>query len=79
MPHPENHVETAVSTTDGRRLFAGLVAHFAQAMASKLNLCGSHHCFKGRTAWLAAVRSIVEPPCRSLCFLVFPMALVILW
>ena len=31
MPHPENHVETAVGCTDGRGLFAGLVAHFAQA------------------------------------------------
>src|SRR5947208_3153432 len=31
MPHPENHVEAAVGPTDGRGLFAGLVAHFAQA------------------------------------------------
>jgi len=31
MPHPENHVEAAVGCTDGRGLFAGLVAHFAQA------------------------------------------------
>ncbi len=31
MPHPENHVETALGCTDGRGLFAGLVAHFAQA------------------------------------------------
>jgi phosphoribosylformylglycinamidine synthase subunit PurQ / glutaminase len=31
MPHPENHVESAVGCTDGRGLFAGLVAHFAQA------------------------------------------------
>ena len=31
MPHPENHVETAFGCTDGRGLFAGLVAHFAQA------------------------------------------------
>jgi phosphoribosylformylglycinamidine synthase I len=31
MPHPENHVETAIGCTDGRGLFAGLVAHFAQA------------------------------------------------
>ena len=31
MPHPENHVENAVGCTDGRGLFAGLVAHFAQA------------------------------------------------
>jgi phosphoribosylformylglycinamidine synthase I len=31
MPHPENHVETAVGCTDGRGLFAGLVAYFAQA------------------------------------------------
>jgi phosphoribosylformylglycinamidine synthase I len=31
MPHPENHVESAVGGTDGRGLFAGLVAHFAQA------------------------------------------------
>src|SRR6476619_4575894 len=30
MPHPENHVENAVGCTDGRGLFAGLVAHFAQ-------------------------------------------------
>ena len=25
MPHPENHVETAIGPTDGRGLFAGLV------------------------------------------------------
>ena len=31
MPHPENHVESAVGCTDGRGLFGGLVAHFAQA------------------------------------------------
>ncbi len=31
MPHPENHVENAVGCTDGRGLFAGLVAHFVQA------------------------------------------------
>jgi phosphoribosylformylglycinamidine synthase subunit PurQ / glutaminase len=31
MPHPENHVEATVGCTDGRGLFAGLVAHFAQA------------------------------------------------
>jgi phosphoribosylformylglycinamidine synthase I len=30
MPHPENHVEASVGSTDGRGLFAGLVAHFAQ-------------------------------------------------
>jgi phosphoribosylformylglycinamidine synthase subunit PurQ / glutaminase len=31
MPHPENHVDPAVGSTDGRGLFAGLVAHFAAA------------------------------------------------
>jgi phosphoribosylformylglycinamidine synthase len=31
MPHPENHVESVIGPTDGRGLFAGLVAHFAQA------------------------------------------------
>ena len=31
MPHPENHVEPQVGSTDGRGLFAGLVAHFVQA------------------------------------------------
>ena len=31
MPHPENHVESVVGCTDGRGLFAGLIAHFAQA------------------------------------------------
>ena len=31
MPHPENHVETIMGSTDGRGLFAGLVDHFAQA------------------------------------------------
>jgi len=31
MPHPENHVEPVMGSTDGRGLFAGLVAHFAQA------------------------------------------------
>lgn len=31
MPHPENHVEEAIGSTDGRGLFAGLVTHFAQA------------------------------------------------
>jgi phosphoribosylformylglycinamidine synthase len=27
MPHPENHVEDIMGCTDGRGLFAGLVAH----------------------------------------------------
>jgi phosphoribosylformylglycinamidine synthase subunit PurQ / glutaminase len=31
MPHPENHVESAIGPTDGRGLFAGLVDHFRQA------------------------------------------------
>jgi phosphoribosylformylglycinamidine synthase len=31
MPHPENHVEPALGSTDGRGLFAGLVDHFAKA------------------------------------------------
>ena len=31
MPHPENHVEASMGCTDGRGLFAGLVAHVAQA------------------------------------------------
>jgi phosphoribosylformylglycinamidine synthase I len=31
MPHPENHVETTMGSTDGRGLFAGLVDHFVQA------------------------------------------------
>ncbi|MBV9428832.1 MAG: phosphoribosylformylglycinamidine synthase subunit PurQ, partial [Bradyrhizobiaceae bacterium] len=31
MPHPENHVETIMGSTDGRGLFAGLVDHFGQA------------------------------------------------
>jgi phosphoribosylformylglycinamidine synthase subunit PurQ / glutaminase len=31
MPHPENHVESAMGCTDGRGLFAGLVEHVAQA------------------------------------------------
>jgi len=31
MPHPENHVESVMGCTDGRGLFAGLVAHLAQA------------------------------------------------
>jgi phosphoribosylformylglycinamidine synthase subunit PurQ / glutaminase len=31
MPHPENHVESVIGSTDGRGFFAGLVAHFAQA------------------------------------------------
>ena len=31
MPHPENHVEASMGCTDGRGLFAGLVAHFKQA------------------------------------------------
>jgi phosphoribosylformylglycinamidine synthase subunit PurQ / glutaminase len=31
MPHPENHVEAAMGCTDGRGLFAGLVAHVARA------------------------------------------------
>jgi phosphoribosylformylglycinamidine synthase subunit PurQ / glutaminase len=31
MPHPENHVDPEVGSTDGRGLFAGLVAHFAAA------------------------------------------------
>jgi phosphoribosylformylglycinamidine synthase len=30
MPHPENHVEAALSSTDGRGLFAGLTEHFAR-------------------------------------------------
>ena len=31
MPHPENHVEPTMGCTDGRGLFAGLVAHVARA------------------------------------------------
>jgi phosphoribosylformylglycinamidine synthase len=31
MPHPENHVEDIMGCTDGRGLFAGLVAHLGQA------------------------------------------------
>jgi phosphoribosylformylglycinamidine synthase len=31
MPHPENHVEASMGSTDGRGLFAGLVQHLAQA------------------------------------------------
>jgi phosphoribosylformylglycinamidine synthase len=31
MPHPENHVDPSIGCTDGRGLFAGLVAHFAEA------------------------------------------------
>jgi len=31
MPHPENHVEDIMGCTDGRGLFAGLVASFKQA------------------------------------------------
>src|SRR6516164_5570591 len=31
MPHPENHVEASLGSTDGRGLFAGLVDHFKQA------------------------------------------------
>jgi phosphoribosylformylglycinamidine synthase len=31
MPHPENHVEAALGSTDGRGLFAGLVDHLAKA------------------------------------------------
>lgn len=31
MPHPENHVEDVMGCTDGRGLFAGLVAHLDQA------------------------------------------------
>jgi phosphoribosylformylglycinamidine synthase I len=31
MPHPENHVDAAIGSTDGRGLFAGLVEHLAKA------------------------------------------------
>src|SRR5499433_791086 len=31
MPHPENHVEPSMGCTDGRGLFAGLVAHLDKA------------------------------------------------
>ena len=31
MPHPENHVEASIGSTDGRGLFAGLVQHLASA------------------------------------------------
>ncbi|MBS4001953.1 MAG: phosphoribosylformylglycinamidine synthase subunit PurQ, partial [Afipia sp.] len=31
MPHPENHVEDIMGNTDGRGLFAGLVAHLESA------------------------------------------------
>jgi phosphoribosylformylglycinamidine synthase len=34
MPHPENHVEPVMGSTDGRGLFAGLVDHFAQTQAA---------------------------------------------
>jgi phosphoribosylformylglycinamidine synthase len=31
MPHPEDHIEAALGSTDGRGLFAGLVDHLEQA------------------------------------------------
>ena len=31
MPHPENHVEATMGSTDGRGLFAGLVEHLGRA------------------------------------------------
>ena len=31
MPHPENHVEASLGSTDGRGLFAGLADHFKRA------------------------------------------------
>jgi len=31
MPHPENHVEEALGSTDGRPLFQGLVEHLSRA------------------------------------------------
>ena len=31
MPHPENHVEATLGSTDGRGLLAGLSDHFARA------------------------------------------------
>ena len=31
MPHPENHVEASLGSTDGRGLFAGLAEHLAMA------------------------------------------------
>jgi phosphoribosylformylglycinamidine synthase len=31
MPHPENHVESIIGSTDGRGLFAGLVQQFGKA------------------------------------------------
>jgi phosphoribosylformylglycinamidine synthase I len=31
MPHPENHVDPSIGSTDGRGLFAGLVANFSRA------------------------------------------------
>jgi phosphoribosylformylglycinamidine synthase subunit PurQ / glutaminase len=31
MPHPENHVEATIGSTDGRGLFAGLVAQLGKA------------------------------------------------
>jgi phosphoribosylformylglycinamidine synthase I len=31
MPHPENHVEAALGSTDGRGLFQGLAKHLSQA------------------------------------------------
>ena len=31
MPHPENHVESVIGSTDGRGLFAGLVGQFGKA------------------------------------------------
>jgi phosphoribosylformylglycinamidine synthase len=31
MPHPEDHIEAALGSTDGRGLFAGIVDHLAQA------------------------------------------------
>jgi phosphoribosylformylglycinamidine synthase len=31
MPHPENHVEAVIGSTDGRGLFAGLADHLGKA------------------------------------------------
>jgi phosphoribosylformylglycinamidine synthase len=31
MPHPENHVDAEIGSTDGRGLFAGLAEHLEKA------------------------------------------------
>ena len=57
MPHPENHVEASIGSTDGRGLFAGL----AEALKSRVSgdsLCRAY--CAGAPSWKRVLAAILD-------------------